>query len=101
MPVVQPIMLQKIVDFIDSLVDKGKIKINGTYQNYSVFKTVKQENTVRKYIYLETETGYVEEAQLLSVNNDVLVIKPVEIEKQEDGLVIAFEFKLTLEEVSI
>lgn len=100
MPVVQPIMLEKIIDYINSLVDKGKVKINGTYQNYSIFRTIKQDNTVRKYIYLETEVGYVEEAQLLSVNNEVLAIKPVSIEKQEDGLVIAFEFNLSIEEVS-
>lgn len=101
MAVVQPIMTSKIIDFIDSLIEKGKVKINGTYHNYSIFKTLKEHNTIRKYIYLETEIGYVEEAQLLSVNNDVLAIKPVEIEKQEDGLVIAFEFKLTVEEVSV
>lgn len=101
MAVVQAIMLDKILDFIDALVDKGKVKINGTYRNYAIFKTIKQDNTVRKYIYLETEIGFVEEAQLLSVNNEVLAIKPVSIEKQEDGLVIAFEFKLSVEEVSI
>lgn len=94
-------MTDKILDFIDSLVDKGKVKINGTYHNYSIFKTLKENNTVRKYIYLDSEIGYVEEAQLLSSNNDVLAIKPVEIAKQDDGLVIAFEFKLTVEEVSL
>lgn len=101
MPVIQPIFTSILIDTMDQLCAKGKIKLNGVYKNYEVFKTVKEGNTLRKYLYLETDIGYVEEAQLLSVNNDVLAIKPVEIEKQEDGLVIAFEFKLTLEEVSV
>ena len=101
MAVIQPIMIEKIMDYINSLVDKGKVKINGTYHAYSIYKTIKQDNSVRKYIYLETEVGFVEEAQLLSVSNEILAIKPVSIEKQEDGLVIAFEFKLSIEEVSV
>lgn len=101
MTIVQPIMTDKILEFIDTLIEKGKVKINGTYHNYSIFKTLKENNTVRKYIYLDSEIGFVEEAQLLSINNDVLAIKPVEIAKQDDGLVIAFEFKLTIEEVSV
>lgn len=100
MTIVQPIMTDMILGYVDSLIDKGKVKINGTYYNYSIFKTLKENNTVRKYIYLDSEIGFVEEAQLLSVNNDVLAIKPVEIAKQDDGLVIAFEFQLTIEEVS-
>lgn len=98
--IIQPIMSDKILGFINMLIEKGKVKINGTYHNYSIFKTIKQDNTVRKYIYLDAEVGYVEEAQLLTIDNEVLAIKPVDIAKQDDGLVIAFEFKLTIEEVS-
>ncbi|MFS0878034.1 hypothetical protein [Solibacillus isronensis] len=100
MAIIQPIFTAAMVDTMDQLCAKGKVKINGDYKNYSMFKTVRDGNKLRKYLYLETEIGYVEEAQLLSINNDVLAIKPVEIEKQEDGLVIAFEFELVIREVN-
>lgn len=101
MTVIQDILKQKLLNHLDELCNKSKIKINGAYVDYSVFKTYKDGDVLRKYLYMETEVGYVEEAQLLSPNNEVLAIKPLFIDKQDDGLVIAFEFKLTVEEVSV
>lgn len=98
MAVVQQILVDKIVNYLDELISKGKVKINGQYKNYDIFKTVKKGNVLRKYLYLETETGYVEEAQLLSSMGEVLAIKPFAIEKQDDGLVLAFEFTITVKE---
>ena len=98
MNVIQDVMVTKIINFLDELLHKGKIKLNGEYKNYDVFKTIKEGNRIRKYLYLETETGYVEEAQLLSSTNEVLVIKPFAIEKQDDGLVLAFEFTIEVKE---
>lgn len=98
MAVVQQILVDKIVNYLDELISRGKVKINGQYKNYDIFKTVKKGNVLRKYLYLETETGYVEEAQLLSSMGEVLAIKPFAIEKQDDGLVLAFEFTITVKE---
>lgn len=98
MAVVQQILVDKIVNYLDELISRGKVKINGQYKNYDIFKTVKEGNVLRKYLYLETETGYVEEAQLLSSMGEVLAIKPFAIEKQDDGLVLAFEFTITVKE---
>lgn len=98
MAVVQQTLIDRLVNYLDEVIHSGKVKLNGQYVNYEIFKTVKEGNVLRKYIYLETETGYVEEAQLLSSGNDVLAIKPFNIEKQDDGLVLAFEFKITVEE---
>ena len=78
----------------------GKVKINDEYAEYEIFKTVVEGNILRKYIYLQTEEGLVEEAQLLSSDNEVLAIKPMSIEKQEDGLVLAFEFAINIQEVN-
>ena len=63
MAVVQQILVDKIVNYLDELIFRGKVKINGQYKNYDIFKTVKEGNVLRKYLYLETETGYLEEAQ--------------------------------------
>ncbi len=98
MKVVQPILIERLVNYLDELIYRGKVKLNGQYVNYDVFKTVKEGNVLRKYLYLETETGYVEEAQLLTSMNEVLAIKPFSIQKQEDGLVLAFEFTITVQE---
>ena len=98
MAVVQQILVDRIINYLDELIFRGKVKINGQYKNYDIFKTIKEGNILRKYLYLETEIGYVEEAQLLTSMNEVLAIKPFSIEKQDDGLVLAFEFTIEIKE---
>lgn len=98
MAVVQQAFIDLLIDYSDELIARGKVKLNGQYMNYEIFKTVKVGVTLRKYIYLETEIGFVEEAQLLSAMNTVLAIKPYSIEKKDDGLVLAFEFTIKVTE---
>lgn len=100
MATIQPILTDKLVNYLDQLIYYGKVKLNGEYVEYSIYKTVVEGNILRKYIYLQTEEGLVEEAQLLSSDNEVLAIKPMSIEKQEDGLVLAFEFAINIQEVN-
>lgn len=98
MAVIQPILVERLLNYLDELIFRGKVKINGEFVDYEIFKTVRDGNVTRKYIYLTTEVGLVEEAQLLSNSGDVLAVKPFSIHKAEDGLVIAFEFKITVQE---
>lgn len=98
MAVVQQLLIDRLVNYLDETISRGKVKLNGQYVNYEIKNTIKKDNVLRKYIYLETETGFVEEAQLLSSMNEVLAIKPFSIEKQDDGLVLAFEFTITVQE---
>ena len=98
MEVVQKNLIDKMINYLDELIHHGKVKLNGQYKNYEIFKTLKEDNVLRKYLYLETEIGYVEEAQLLTSMNEVLAIKPFSIEKQDDGLVLAFEFTIEVKE---
>ena len=98
MSVVQQLLIDRLISYLDELIHRGKVKLNGQYVNYDIHKTVKEGNGVRKYIYLETEMGYVEEAQLLSSSNEILAIKPFSIEKKDNGLVLAFEFTITVQE---
>lgn len=99
MATVQPILTNKIVTYLDELIYSGKVRINDTYADYTIFRTVVEGNTIRKYIYLQNEMGNVQEAQLLSRDNEILAIKPLSIEKREDGLVLAFEFVVNVQEV--
>lgn len=96
MTVIQPIFTDLLLDYIDQIVTKSKVMINGEPKQLPVFKTLRVGNSVRKYFYLTTEKGYVEEAQLISNNNDVLAIKPVDVEKLDDGLAIAFDFEVSI-----
>lgn len=99
MATIQPILTDKLVSYLDQLILRGKVKFNGEYVDYEIFKTIKEGNVLRKYIYLDTPVGLVEEAQLISDSGEVLAIKPFSINKQEDGLVLAFEFTLNIQEV--
>lgn len=98
MGVIQPVLIDRLTSYLDELVFRGKVKLNGQYVTYDIFKTVREGSVLRKYIYLQTESGLVEEAQLLSNSGDVLAIKPFSIEKQDDGLILAFEFTITVQE---
>lgn len=98
MAVIQPILVERLLSYLDELISRGKVKVNGEFANYDIFKTVRDGNTVRKYLYLTTEVGLVEEAQLLSNSGDVLAVKPFSIHKADDGLVLTFEFKITVQE---
>lgn len=100
MATVQPLLTDKLVNYLDQLIYFGKIKLDGEYVEYDIYKTIIDGNTIRKYIYLQSESGLVEEAQLLSSANEVLAIKPMSIEKQDDGLVLAFEFTINVQEVN-
>lgn len=101
MKVVQPVLIDRLINYLDELINHGKVKLNGKYVKYNIFRSIKEDNKLRVYIYLESETGYVEEAQLLTSLNEILAIKPFSIKKQDDGLVLTFEFTITVEETSI
>lgn len=101
MKIVQDEFVKRLLDFTDQLVFKAKVKINGKWQEYDIFKTIIKENVIRKYIYIEDESGLVEEAQLLTNDNKVLAVKPYEIEKDQDGLVLTFQFEVKVTEVNL
>lgn len=96
MTTIQPIFTDLLLNYIDQTVAKCKVMINGEPKQLPVFKTLRVGDSVRKYFYLTTERGFVEEAQLISVNNDVLAVKPVDVEKLDDGIAIAFDFAVNI-----
>ncbi|MGN7387714.1 hypothetical protein [Sporosarcina sp. SAFN-015] len=98
MTIIQPVLTDTILNLMDDILARGKVKIDGVYKDYEIFKSVQDGNTLRKYIYLQSEEGLVQEAQLLSTGGDILATKPFSISKQDDGLILAFEFSLTIQE---
>ena len=98
MPVIQQVLVDSLINHLDATVHRGRVKVNGELAYHPIDKTVKDGNILRKYIYLDTEKGYVQEAQLLSSSNEVLAIKPFSIQKEDDGLVLTFEFSIAIQE---
>lgn len=98
MSVIQTLLIDRLLNYLDESLVKGKVKFNGAYRDYNVLETVRDGNIIRKYVYMEDEEGLVEEAQLLSNNGDILAVKPFSIQKDDNGLVLAFVFTLIVQE---
>lgn len=98
MAVIQKVMTDKLINYMSQLIFYGKVKLNGEFVDYQIHESIIEGNLLRVLIYLRSEEGFVEEAQLLSSDNEVLAIKPMSIEKQDDGLVLVFGFVLNVQE---
>ena len=57
-----------------------------------------EKTEVRKYITLDVEQGFIEEAQLLSDSGEILAKKAFSINKEEDGTALVFEITVLLQE---
>ncbi|RYI25209.1 hypothetical protein EVU96_24910 [Bacillus infantis] len=99
MAVVQPILVTYLANQLSDYVERGKVKIDGDEVEFDIFKTTIEGGKVRKYLYVVEEKGNITEANLLDSNGNLLAIKPVNIQKDEDGIMIVFEFNLDVQEV--
>lgn len=98
MPVIQDALVNRVVNYIDDLIQGGRVKLNGKFENYEISNTVKDGTKIRKYMLLDTEVGFIEEAQLVSASGEILALKPFSINKQEDGLALVFEITVSVQE---
>ena len=96
--VTQPIVIDWIIELLKSKAHKGLVKINGEYKRFDIYKTYRDGDKVRFLLYVTSDVGLVEEAQLVSSTGEVWALKPYSINKQDDGLVLAFEFDITIME---
>ena len=98
MTVIQDALIDGVVNYIDSRLVKARVKINGAFVNYAVNNTIIDGRKIRKYITLDVEQGFIEEAQLLSESGEVLAKKAFSINKEEDGMPLVFEISVLLQE---
>lgn len=96
--VVKPVVIDWISALLEDKAHRSKVKLNGQYVTYEIYKKMRDGNMLSIYIYLETEEGYVKEAQLLTSSGEVWAVKPFSIEKKDDGLIIAFQFDIEVRE---
>ncbi|MEK4247090.1 hypothetical protein MKZ20_17475 [Psychrobacillus sp. FSL K6-2684] len=95
---VQQILIEQTINYIDSLVHSAKLVIDGMEVSKNIYKTVKNGAELKKYVYLENETGTITKAALIDANGRELVTREAQFEKGPDGFMIVFPFTLKVEE---
>lgn len=98
MTVLQDTLIDGVVNYIDARIVRGKVKINGVVTDHEIEKTIIDGRKIRKYILLDSDAGFVEEAQLVSESGEVLAKKPFNVNKNEEGIALVFEIAVLVEE---
>lgn len=98
MTVLQDTLIDGVVNYIDTRIVKGRVKINGEMSEVEVERTILDGRTIRKYILIDNQVGFIEEAQLLSESGEILASKPYSINKSEEGIALVFEITVSLQE---
>lgn len=97
---IQPFMIEKTLQFINELANKAKVTIDGNIIEKDVYLSKRQDDTLRKYIYLEEERGLVTRAALTDVEGRELYVKDnLNYEKGAQGYMIVFPITQKIEEV--
>lgn len=98
MTVIQQALISRVVNYINEITSGGRVKINGVFTDYAISNVIVDGNKIRKYILLDEEIGFVEEAQLITSSGEILALKPFSVNKQEDGLALVFEITVSVQE---
>lgn len=84
--------------FWDRLIVGAKVTINGEERDYPITKTLIEANQLKKYVYLQMETGKITQARLIDVNGREIRSKKMNIQKGDNGLMITFFLSVRIEE---
>jgi hypothetical protein len=95
--VIQPRYLEIIRDAADTAVAKAIVTINGEQKEFPIYRTIVDGMTVRKYVYIQQDTGYITNAVLLDNAGNQLAVKTHNVQKGTDGFMICFEMNIKLE----
>ncbi|WP_035100679.1 hypothetical protein [Aneurinibacillus terranovensis] len=98
--IIQPILLDDVCQYIDNLVDHGLVNVEGTQVQYPIFNTVIENQSVRKYIYLDEHEQVGKNilgASLLDTSGNILATQTLNVTKNDVGFFICFEIPVRLE----
>jgi hypothetical protein len=98
--VIQPLLLDKVVNSVDSYFDHALVNVSGQLVKYPIHNTVISGRTVRKYIFLkDTELigKQILGASLMDTEGKTLANQIMNIVKNDRGFLIGFEFNVKLE----
>ncbi|MCD5324787.1 MULTISPECIES: hypothetical protein [Pontibacillus] len=95
----QPLLINQTVTYINNLIDKAKITIDDVTEDYPIYNSLVEGNSIKKYVYLDNATGYISEAKLVDSLGRDLSVKPLKISKGQDGFMMVFLIELNVKEV--
>ncbi|MGE7621682.1 hypothetical protein ACQKMD_01145 [Viridibacillus sp. NPDC096237] len=87
---IQDLLIDETLKFYDGLIKKAKIIIDGNEIEKEIYKTVKDGDTLRKYVYLDVEKGLVTKASLVDAQGRELYVKVLNHQKGNKGYAIVF-----------
>lgn len=98
---IQQLLVDETLNLIDGLIKNAKVIIDGKVIMKDVHFTTKKGDTLRKYVYLDTEAGLITRASLLDSQGRELYIKEPNYQKSgQQGYMIAFPIQQKLEVVT-
>lgn len=97
---IQPLLVDRLNEFLNSLATKAKVTINGVVYEKDVYHTSTKFG-LRKYVKLSTEQGLVTRAALVDSLGRELYVKELNYQKGQQGYVIAFPLQIEVKEVKV
>lgn len=95
---IQPLLVDQINEFLNSLATRAKVTINGVVHEKEVYQT-SMKFGLRKYVKLSTEQGLISRAALVDSVGRELYVKELNYQKGQHGYVIAFPMQIEVKEV--
>lgn len=98
---IQQSLVDETLNFINRLLVKAKVTIDGVETLKDIHATTIKNGTIRKYVYLETESGLVSRASLMNDKGVEMQIKDLNYQKKsQQGYMIVFPIQQKIEVVS-
>ncbi|MEC0125357.1 hypothetical protein [Paenibacillus pabuli] len=98
--VIQPLLLDNVVNSVDSYFDHALVNVGGELVPYPIHNTVISGRSVRKYVFL-ADTDLVGKqilgASLMDDQGRTLANQAQNVIKNDRGYLIGFEFNIKLE----
>lgn len=94
---IQNLLIDETLNFIDTFIKKAKVTIDGVEIEKDIYRTKREGNTLRKYVYLDNETGLITRAALVDAQGRELYVKNLNYQKGGDGFMITFPIQQTIE----
>lgn len=93
---IQQLMVDKMLDFMQTLSTKAVVVIDGIEHQYDYYLIIREENLIKKYVHLRSETGNVTAAHAVDSLGRHLESYTAQIEKGPDGVMIVFLLSLEI-----
>lgn len=97
---IQPLLVDRLNEFLNSLATKAKVTIDGVVHEKEVYHTSTKFG-LRKYVKLSVEEGLVTRAALVDSLGRELYVKELNYQKGPQGYVIAFPMQIEIKEVKV